>query len=117
MRLRNDTKLDFNSISGLEADEMMKRIVDHMNLFIEDVSQVLGNIDVSNLAGGSVKSYTVNSGRDSILSTTGFNAIVLESSNAITSQTISQKSSGLVINVVTSNGNSTTLKILLLKVG
>jgi len=115
MRLKNDTKLDFNSISSLDSTDMMKRVVEHMNLFIEDVSQVLNNINVQNLSSGEIKNFTLNSGQESILAPTGYNALILESSNNINSFTLSQKTSGLTLNVTTLNGGSTSVKILLLK--
>lgn len=115
MRLKNDTKLDFNAISSLEPNDMMKRVVEHMNLFIDDVSQVLSNIDTVNLAKAEVRNYTLNSNQDSILGAIGLSALILESSNKISSFSISQRSSGLVLNVTTEDGGQTTVKILLLK--
>lgn len=114
MRLRNDSKLDFKTLPT-DEEERAKRIVEHLNLFIEDVGRVLSGIDITNFTTSQRKTLSLRSGQETIVAPQGFTAIVLESSASLDEIQITTKSTGVIVKVVTPDAVDTTVTFWVLK--
>lgn len=107
------SKLDVKALNITE--EPLLSVVEHLNAVIDEITAVTSDITFGdNFKESSVRTLTVRSGEDTLITNKNKQIVILESQELIDSYRINATSAGMSMTVNTVSGRQSTLKILII---